>query len=919
MLYYSVSRSNRHKIAKFSPVSNTAVTAHPNISAGGEANLILFQVTGSGGSDLDGTIEVFGGEAGLIIANPNGIACDGCAFTNVNRVDLVTGSGYDADANTFSTIAATDITVEGSALDLSNVDLNIQTGRDFSNDVAINVDTLNITAGADFKNAEAIVAETVTIDVTNFADDISNTGTISSDNLNLIFTDDLYSTATSFNGFNFRNLVLTTDGTFANYIALDLDNLTIKTGVTFSNNTNITVDRFTAIGTYFSNNEGSVINAASFTATLGEDFSNSNGSTINADSFTVTAKKFYNSRFFATINAASFTATVAENFNNMTTAVINADSLTVTATNFNNTGTSTIDAATVTIEVANFASNISHAANSTVSSASLNFILTDDFTHESDSFTGFTNFSNLAITTDGTFTNNDTIDLAGNLTITANSFANSGDISANIFNAIVDSFSNEADATITAAECNLVHTSYTDNGTIACLNFEGDAVVFEIANPTDGLSDNSYTDFNISVNGVVFNNSDSAGTSQLAGDISANPNIGIGEAASIILAQVTGTNPSLLIGALEVFGAEAVVIIANPNGISCNACSFINASRVDLVTGSSYDAGTNTFGTIDENTNIAIIENGLDASSVGILNIQAGSFTNTGGLKANIFNLNVVGDFDYTERGIINATIFDLEVGGDFSHNDAANNFVWAANDTLTVGGTANITANSFNNSGSITVTGSGSSGSLAITAGYTSINQGSIVAGNLDLNADDFFRNLTGGDINVDNLNIIAGGKVTNTANINVGTLSITANNDSTRTNDTTGFYVSNRGNITATSLNIAAVDNFYNRGNITATNFNITRAKSVFFLNREINSFYAAGHTYDGGTISLDGDSGFIADGNIENYGNIDLGSFNLDISADSFTNQAGANVTANTVNLINVNSFIDNGSITATVEFE
>ena len=126
-------------------------------------------------------------------------------------------------------------------------------------------------------------------------------------------------------------------------------------------------------------------------------------------------------------------------------------------------------------------SDISNAANSTVSAASLNFILTDDFTHESDSFTNFNNFSNLAITTDGTFTNNDTINLDGNLTITANSFANSGDISANSFNAIVDSFSNEADATITAAECNLVHTSYTDNGTIACLNLEGDAVIFEIS------------------------------------------------------------------------------------------------------------------------------------------------------------------------------------------------------------------------------------------------------------------------------------------------------------------------------------------------------------------------------------------------------------------------------------------------------
>ena len=67
-------------------------------------------------------------------------------------------------------------------------------------------------------------------------------------------------------------------------------------------------------------------------------------------------------------------------------------------------------------------------------------------------------------------------------------------------------------------------------------------------------------------------------------------------------------------------------------------------------------------------------------------------------------------------------------------------------------------------------------------------------------------------------------------------------------------------------------------------------------FFLNREINSFYAAGNEYDGGDISLTGDSGFIADGSIENYGNIDLGSNNLDISADSFTNQAGAKIFLN-----------------------
>ena len=367
-------------------LGSTAVTGNSNIPAGGEASLILFQVTGSGGSDLDGTIEVFGGEAGLIIANPNGISCDGCAFTNVNRVDLVTGSGYDAGTNTFSTIAATDITVEGDALELSNVDLNIQTG-------------------ADFINSTTIDAETVTIEVTNFANDIANTGTISATSLNLILTDSVVSSATTFNRFNFRNLALTTEGFFLSQSVFDLDNLTVKTGALFNNQ--------------------ATIDAASIIVTIGTAFNSTTN--INVANFTVVAQYFTND-IVSTINADSFTATVEEKFSNNRESVINADSLTVTAKTFENIGFSTIDAATMTIEVANFANDISHAANSTISSDSLNFILTDDFTHESDSFTGF-NSSNLAITTEGNFINDNTINLAGvNLTITANSFNNSGGV-----------------------------------------------------------------------------------------------------------------------------------------------------------------------------------------------------------------------------------------------------------------------------------------------------------------------------------------------------------------------------------------------------------------------------------------------------------------------------------------------------------
>ena len=105
------------------------------------------------------------------------------------------------------------------------------------------------------------------------------------------------------------------------------------------------------------------------------------------------------------------------------------------------------------------------------------------------------------------------------------------------------------------------------------------------------------------------------------GDVPANPNFISGNAANIILAQVSGTEISLLLGAFEVVGAAAEVIIANPNGISCNGCSVINASQLDLRTDNS----------------IAIADNGLDAADVGTLNIRAGSFTNTGVLECEYF------------------------------------------------------------------------------------------------------------------------------------------------------------------------------------------------------------------------------------------------------------------------------------------
>ena len=51
-------------------------------------------------------------------------------------------------------------------------------------------------------------------------------------------------------------------------------------------------------------------------------------------------------------------------------------------------------------------------------------------------------------------------------------------------------------------------------------------------------------------------------------------------------------------------------------------------------------------------------------------------------------------------NGRIEVNAFNLNVGGDFTFSNSANNFTLRANDTLTVSGSANITAASFNNSG---------------------------------------------------------------------------------------------------------------------------------------------------------------------------------------------------------------------------
>ncbi|MDR6473659.1 filamentous hemagglutinin [Burkholderia sp. OAS925] len=102
-----------------------------------------------------------------------------------------------------------------------------------------------------------------------------------------------------------------------------------------------------------------------------------------------------------------------------------------------------------------------------------------------------------------------------------------------------------------------------------------------------GISLNQYQSFNIDPVGLILNNSLMFGTSLTGGDVQANPNLS-GRTASVIVNQVTSTGAafaSLLNGPLEVFGAPATVIIANPNGITTHGTGFTNTIGVTLSTG----------------------------------------------------------------------------------------------------------------------------------------------------------------------------------------------------------------------------------------------------------------------------------------------------------------------------------------------
>ncbi|MFL4555499.1 hemagglutinin repeat-containing protein [Yersinia kristensenii] len=117
-----------------------------------------------------------------------------------------------------------------------------------------------------------------------------------------------------------------------------------------------------------------------------------------------------------------------------------------------------------------------------------------------------------------------------------------------------------------------------------------DIPLISIVTPSkSGVSHNQYQEFNVDHRGVIFNNSgldsefypEQGSMINIPGNKNIsifrnteNPNSYTTNTASVILNEVVGNNNSTLAGHQQIIGTSADYILANPNGVVCDGCSF---------------------------------------------------------------------------------------------------------------------------------------------------------------------------------------------------------------------------------------------------------------------------------------------------------------------------------------------------------
>ncbi|WP_431018069.1 hemagglutinin repeat-containing protein [Burkholderia gladioli] len=170
-----------------------------------------------------------------------------------------------------------------------------------------------------------------------------------------------------------------------------------------------------------------------------------------------------------------------------------------------------------------------------------------------------------------------------------------------------------------------------------------------------GVSVNTYNQFDVQKAGAILNNSATMVQTQLGGWINGNPNFGPNDAARIIVNQVNSPNPSQIRGALEIAGARAELVLANPSGIYLDGAGFINTSRATLTTGLPFYGPDGSLVGYNVNRGLVTFAGaGLNASNLDQVDIISRAVQANAAIYAK--NLNVIAGANQVNHDTLAAT-----------------------------------------------------------------------------------------------------------------------------------------------------------------------------------------------------------------------------------------------------------------------
>lgn len=177
-----------------------------------------------------------------------------------------------------------------------------------------------------------------------------------------------------------------------------------------------------------------------------------------------------------------------------------------------------------------------------------------------------------------------------------------------------------------------------------------------VARPSSaGVSVNTYNQFDVQKAGAILNNSATMVQTQQAGWINGNPNYGAGQAARIIVNQVNSPNPSQIRGTVEIAGARAELVLANPSGIFVDGGGFLNTSRATLTTGVPfYDADGALAGYNVNRGLVTVAGAGLNAANIDQVDLIARAVQVNAAVYAK--NLNVIAGASQVNHDTLAAT-----------------------------------------------------------------------------------------------------------------------------------------------------------------------------------------------------------------------------------------------------------------------